>query len=57
MDQDRNQIEEIEATQTALRESIEQSRKLSAKTDELIAKHKQSLQDNQPSGGTIGPWD
>lgn len=57
MDHKLKQVEEIEATQEALRESIEQSKQLAEKADHLLQKHKQSLQDNEPSGGSISPWD
>ena len=57
VDDNHTQLQEIEADQEALRGSIEQSRKLCEKTDDLIRKHKQSLQDNEPSGGSTSPWD
>jgi hypothetical protein len=51
------QIEEIEATQKQLRESIEQSKRWAEKADNLLQKHKQTLQDNEPSSATGSPWD
>ena len=46
MSNPRNQIEEIEATQEALRASIEQSKQLAVKADNLLQQHKKSLQTN-----------
>jgi hypothetical protein len=57
VDDNQKQIEEIEANQTALRESIEKSRQLCDKSDQLIAKHKQSLQNNESSSASGSPWD
>ena len=39
-----NQVEEIEATQEALRASIKQSKQLAEKADNLLQQHKKSLQ-------------
>jgi ABC-type transporter Mla subunit MlaD len=38
------EIARIEATQDALRESIEETKQLSAKAEELLQQHKKSLQ-------------
>jgi ABC-type transporter Mla subunit MlaD len=42
------QIAEIEETQDALRESIEQSKELAAKTDKLLKRHRKALRDRAP---------
>jgi len=42
------QIEEIEETQDALRESIDQARKLALKADKLLRQHKKALGDSTP---------
>ena len=52
-----DEIEEIEAKQKALPHSIEHSKRLAEKTDALIQKHKDSLQDNEPSSASGSPWD
>lgn len=52
MDDKLRQVHEIEATQAALRESIEKSKQLAERADGLLLKHKQTLQDNEPSGDT-----
>lgn len=38
-------LEEVEETQEQLRESIEESKRLAAKTQQLIQKHKKDLND------------
>lgn len=43
-DKQQNEIEEIEATQTALRDSIEQTKGLAAKVETLLQQHKQNLE-------------
>ena len=44
----RKQIEEIEQTQEALRESIEQAKELADKTQELLQNHKRTIEDTPP---------
>ena len=46
-EQPRKQLEEIEQTQEALRESIEQAKELADKAQELLQRHKNSM-DNPP---------
>ena len=41
-------IEEIEVTQEALRDSIEQARSLAAKADKLLKRHKKALKVKDP---------
>lgn len=43
-------IEEIEATQAALRESIEATKGLAEKAETLLQKHKQTIQEDASSG-------
>lgn len=57
MSKNSEQIEEIETNQKALRDSIEHSKRLSKKTDALIQKHKETLQEKEPSSGLRSPWD
>ncbi|MFA6113261.1 MAG: hypothetical protein WC729_04700 [Sphingomonas sp.] len=40
-----DEIARIEATQEALRDSIEETKQLSAKAEELLQQHKKALQD------------
>lgn len=47
--QQNREIAEIEATQKALRESIEATKGLAEKAENLLQKHKQTLQEVQPS--------
>lgn len=49
-DKQQNEIEEIEATQTALRDSIEQTKGLAAKVEDLLQQHKQNLETGAESG-------
>lgn len=44
-----NEVVRIEETQGALRESIEKTRELAEKADELIQKHKATLENDQSS--------
>ena len=50
------QVEEIEATQKALRASIEQSKQLAEKADHLLQQHKKSLQSSDPDSNSDTPW-
>jgi hypothetical protein len=43
-DKQKNEIVEIEATQKALRESIEATKGLAEKAEKLLQKHKKTLQ-------------
>jgi ABC-type transporter Mla subunit MlaD len=43
----RDEIREIEATQAALRASIEQTKGLAEKAESLLQQHKQTLQSDQ----------
>ena len=47
-EQPRKQFEEIEQTQEALRESIEQAKELADKTQELLQNHKRTIEDTPP---------
>ena len=44
----KKQIEEIEETPEALRESIDQARELAVKADKLLKQHKEALKDEPP---------
>ena len=44
-----DQVEEIEATQQALRESIEQTKELAEKADDLLRKHKRTIKEEERS--------
>ena len=44
---DKQQISEIEATQAALRDSIEQTKGLAEKAESLLQKHKKTLEASQ----------
>jgi ABC-type transporter Mla subunit MlaD len=48
-----NQIAEIEATQAALRESIEATKGLAEKAEHLLQQHKQSLRDESGEVRTL----
>ena len=47
MEKKLEEVKEIEATQQALRESIEQTKELADKADELLQKHKQTIENEQ----------
>lgn len=42
------QVKEIEATQKALRDSIEETKRLAEKSDQLLNQHKRDLEDQRP---------
>ena len=49
MDEAQKQVSEIEATHKALLESIEATKDLAEKADALLQKHKETLEEDQPS--------
>lgn len=49
-DKQNNQLVEIEATQKALRDSIEATTGLAEKAEKLLQKHRQTLEKEQRSG-------
>ena len=51
MDKKLREVEEIEANQKALLESIEQTKELAEKADDLLKKHKQTIEDEQAGNG------